>query len=151
LHVSAVQAIPSSQVGGLPASQPLVGLQTSMPLQSNPSLQIASSVVRTQSSMASSQVSTVQPTPSLQSGGAPGWQPPTESQNSTPLQNAPSSQAASLGACWQLSVEALHVSVVQRIKSSQAGGGPGWQPLVGWQNSIPLQNVPSLQVVWFGL
>ena len=70
-HVSVVQTLPSLQLGGVPARQPLVGSQVSAPLQNCPSPQTALSGVWVHVSAASSQASTVHAIPSLQFGGVP--------------------------------------------------------------------------------
>jgi hypothetical protein len=102
-------------------------------------------------SIVSSQASTVHARPSFVSGGVPCWQPSVALHASTPLQNAPSLQALSLGVWSQLSVASLHASVVQPTLSLQIGGAPARQPFVVSQVSAPLQNCPSLQALLFGV
>src|SRR5262245_48393708 len=69
------------------------------------------------------------------------WQPVTGSQVST-VQPSPSLQG--FGACVQAPVAGTQASVVQPLPSSQLTGVPGWHwpPL---QVSIPLQRLLSLQ------
>src|SRR5688572_20256467 len=96
-QLSTVQELLSLQFGGLPGTHPSSGSQRSVPSQKRPLLQ--SEFLRSclQLLVASSQVSTVQGTWSLQLGGEPGWQPWCGSQNSSPLQIWPSSQLPSFG------------------------------------------------------
>jgi len=75
--------------GGVPARQPRAASQVSAPLHHSPSLQAASLGVWSHASVVSLHESTVQPTPSLQLGGVPGWQPSVTLQVSVPLQNRP--------------------------------------------------------------
>ena len=87
---------------------------------------------------------------SRQLSAVPAAQAPA-TQNSSPLQRVVSGHAVPFGRKTLAQPEiGLHVSVVQRLLSSQLRGVPGWQePL--WQVSIPLHTVPSAaQVVPFG-
>jgi hypothetical protein len=74
-HASTVQATPSPQLGGVPATQPCSGLQTSVPLQNRPSLHELLFGVKVHLSFDSSQRSVVHAVPSLQSGGGSVLQP----------------------------------------------------------------------------
>ena len=147
---SAVHGLPSSTVGATPAVQTPAPLQVSAPLQALPSLQLApatSGVCTTP--LAGRQESAVHGLPSSTVGGAPARQVPAALQVSAPLQALPSAQLApaarrvwttplagkqesavhglpslmtdaASGACRQ--VPELHVSVVQRLESSQLLG-----------------------------
>src|SRR5438093_381892 len=86
LQESKVQAMPSSQLGGVPGRQPAVGSQVSTPLQYSPSSHAALLGVWSQESVCSLQESKVQAMPSSQLGGAPGTQPTVGLHVSTPLQ-----------------------------------------------------------------
>ena len=134
----------------MPATQSLTALQTSSPLQYAPSSHSALFGALTQLSVASLQLSTVHPTPSLQSTGVPAWQSLTASQVSAPLQNAPSSQFALFGVLTQLSVASLQVSSVQPTPSLQSTGVPATQSLTALQTSTPLQYAPSSHSALFG-
>jgi hypothetical protein len=70
LQTPSLQTFPV-HVGAVPAWQSLTASQVSIPLQKAPSLQTELSGVLTQVSLASSQVSVVQITPSLQFGAVP--------------------------------------------------------------------------------
>ena len=128
-----------------PATQPAVASQRSPPSQKRPLSQLASFSTRTQESVASSQESSVQATASAQSGAAPSMQPARGSQVSTPLQKAPSSQAASLAGCRQESVASSQESIVHGTVSSQFAGTPAAHPATVSQVSAPLQKRPSSQ------
>ena len=97
-----------------------------------------------QESVASSQESTVQATPSLQSTGVPAWQPAAGSHVSTPSQNSPLSQ---FGAGPPTHAPPAQVSdVVQASPSSQAAVLLAFtQPLAGSQESS-VQTLPSSQL-----
>jgi hypothetical protein len=69
-----VHAIPSLQFSGVPATHP-EREQVSTPLQTLLSLHSALFGVKTQTRLTSSQLLTVQATPSLQLGGVPATQP----------------------------------------------------------------------------
>src|SRR5438034_1343300 len=110
-------------------------------------------VSRGQSSVAWSQLSTVQVSPSSQGTGMPAWQSPVESlQVSTPLHASLSShwafelQQPSIGVLLHASVATLQASLVQTTPSSQLGGSPFTQrPVFGSHVSGPLQKTPSSQ------
>jgi len=74
-HWSRVQVMSSLQFGGVPGRQPCVGLQISTPSQKSPSLHEALFGECEQTSLVSSQASTVHGTVSAQFGGVPGRQP----------------------------------------------------------------------------
>jgi hypothetical protein len=101
----------------------------------------------TQESAASSQDSVpLQKAPSsAQTTGVPSRQPFCASHNSFPLQNSPSLQAASLGVLSHRSKPSLQESVVQATLSLQSTGVPAWHcPVLVLQVSTPEQNDPSL-------
>src|SRR5438034_393853 len=110
-------------------------------------------VSRGQSSVAWSQLSTVQVSPSSQGTGMPAWQSPVESlQVSTPLHASLSShwafelQQPSIGVLLHASVATSQASLVQTTPSSQLGGSPFTQrPVFGSHVSGPLQKTPSSQ------
>ena len=139
LQVSSVQSTPSSQTTGVPAWQSSVASQVSTPLQYAPSSHSVLFGVLSQLSVDSLHVSSVQPTPSLQSTGVPATQSLTALQTSTPLQYAPSSQLALFGVLSQLSVASLQLSTVQLTPSLQSTDVPAWQSLTASQVSAPLQ------------
>jgi hypothetical protein len=150
LQASTVQATPSEQSTVVPGWQSSTESQVSTPLQKAPSSQRVSSAVCTHWSAASSQVSTVQATPSEQSTDVPGWQSSAGSQVSTPLQKAPSLQSASLGVWTHWSAASSQVSTVQVIPSEQSKAA-GWQSSAGSQISAPLQKAPSSQLAGSGV
>jgi len=88
-----------------------------------------------QLSVPPSQVSTVQPMPSSQSGGVPATQSEAKVHRSGPLQKLPSSQSASDGALTQPPAPSSQLSTVQVSPSSHEGGTPGRQPSVRSQSS----------------
>jgi len=145
-----VQPMPSSQLGGVPAAQP-VAVQCSTPLQNLPSSQALSESEVVQPPAASLQESTVQAIPSLHTGGAEVTQPAAlapgalGSQASTPSQTRPSSQLEAEGVCTQASVAASQLSEVHAKPSSQLGAVPRRQPIAGSQVSTPLHMAPSSQ------
>jgi hypothetical protein len=96
-HASAVQDLASSHTTAEPATHPTPLMHDSAPLQKEPSSQAASFGTCAHASDASSHASSVQPTESAHSTALPWTQPPIGSHDSAPLQNAPSSQAESLG------------------------------------------------------
>ncbi len=128
---------------------PVIGSQSSWPLQKRSSLHAASSAVNVHSCVISSQTSLVHPTPSLQ-GGIPGTQSFAASQVSNPLHHNPSSQCASLTALTHTSLLSSQKSSVQATPSSQ-GEGSGTQPVTETHDSIPAQNRPSSQFVSSGM
>src|SRR5690606_24752864 len=94
-HASIVQAIPSSHCTGAPATQPLTGSHSSAPSQKVPLSHTASFGAWTQASLTSSQLSTVQATPSSHATGVPETHTPAW-HASAPLQYRPSSHSASV-------------------------------------------------------
>src|SRR5712691_11873134 len=86
LQESRVQAMPSSQLGGVAGTQAVHGSQVSTPLQYSPSSHAELLGVWSQESVCSLQESRVQAMPSSQLGGVPGTHPAVGSQVSTPLQ-----------------------------------------------------------------
>jgi len=138
-HLSrdSLQVVPPVQGLPLPAQESVASLQDSVPLQNKPSLG--------------------------QLTGVPGMQVPT-SQVSSPLQYVPSSQSATIEhpAASQVFASSLQSmpsaqglplltqvsfassqdsAPLQKVPSSgQPTGVPGWQPSIGSQTSLPLQN-----------
>jgi hypothetical protein len=148
-QVSVVQACPSSQVGGGPATHEPEALQTSAPLQASPSEQEAPGVTGAwvQPSTAS-HASTVQGFPSSQAGGVPVTQAPAPLQASAPLQALPSEQEAPAATgAWVQPSAASQASAVHGLPSPQAGGVPVTQAPAALQVSAPLQALPSEQEV----
>lgn len=86
--------------------------------------------------------SKVQVNASTQVGGVPDLQPTAASHVSFPVQNLPSSQAASLGWCLQPRVLS-HESIVQKNPSSHESGVPGTQSPLPPHVSTPLHTSPS--------
>ncbi len=112
-----MQPTPSSALGSALSWQSMVAWQVSTPVQNRLSSQLESLTVLTMTSLTSSQLSSVQPTPSSALGSALSWQPEAGSQVSTPVQNWPSSQG-SAGPLTQAPAEQVSV-VVQALLSSQ--------------------------------
>jgi len=92
--------------------------------------------------MASSQVSAVQGTPSLQRTVTPGMQPIPATQDSSPLQNDPSSHARSSVTCRHVALASSQTSTVHPMPSPHGGGVPATQPVPVTHASLPLQ-LPS--------
>ncbi len=161
-QLSSVQKTPSSTITGVPALQPpgTAGSQISSPSQNWLFEHSPLSGVLTTASATSSQVSTVQSTPSPSDGGM-ATQPDAGSalalvgsQLSIPVQNWPSSQALSSGVCEIVAVASSQASSVQLLPSSKPAGFAGTgmvQPTDGWQISTPLQKVESLQITSLGM
>jgi hypothetical protein len=164
------------QLTGVPATQPLAGLQTSAPLQYSPSEHAALLGMWSQLSVASLHESVVQAIPSLQFTGVPAWHCPVPVlQVSMPVQNNPSSHSAFVvhPSTAQLLVSSLHTSggvqgspllthesvassqdsvpVQNDPSSGQLTAVPAWHPLAGLQISFPLQYRPSLQAALSGV
>jgi hypothetical protein len=148
-QASVVQGLPSSMVRGVPGSQVPPELQVSAPLQTLLSEQLvpaATGVCFTP--FVGSQASVVQGLPSSTVRGVPGWQVPLKLQVSAPLQTLPSEQlvpAATL--VWVTPFTGSQASVVQGLPSSTVRGVPGWQVPLELQVSVPLQTLPSEQLV----
>ncbi len=98
-------------------------------------------------SVASMQLSAVQPKPSVRIGPVPATQPVDGLQVSEPLQNRPSLHLASCGVFTMAFWASEQVSTVHAIPSAGLGGVPATH-VVPLQISAPLQNRPSLH---FGL
>ena len=138
-----MQGTPSSATGSALSWQPATASQVSTPVQYSPSSQLPSLTAFTITSLISSQLSTVQATPSSGSGSALSWQPSNWSQLSTPVQNSPSSQKASLTAFTITSLISSQLSTVQATLSSATGSALSTQPRIVSQLSTPVQNSPS--------
>ncbi len=93
-----MQNTPSSATGSALSWQSAAASQVSTPVQYSPSSQLPSLTALTMTSFSSSQLSSVQKTPSSASGSTLSWQSAAASQVSTPVQYRPSSQSASLTA-----------------------------------------------------
>jgi hypothetical protein len=135
-----LQKVPSSgQSTGLPVWHPLTGSQLSFPLQNCPSLQRPLSGECMQLSVASSQLSAVQSTLSLQLTGAPVWQL-FATHVSWPLQYIPSPQSASAkhGVTKQKSMSSLHT-----VPSAQTLPLLRQESVASSQDSAPVQNKTS--------
>jgi hypothetical protein len=143
---SAVQGLPSSQLGIAPGEQ-VPAWQVSVPLHALPSLQdVPFPTAVCAHPVTGSQVSVVQGLLSSQSREAPGEQVPDE-QVSAPLQTSPSGQEvpSARSACSQ-PVTGSQVSLVHAFESSQSSGAPLLQA-PAWQVSAPLQTLPSPHAV----
>ena len=119
-HESLVQTSPSLQSGGAPPRH-APAEQVSLVVQALSSSQGAVLLACTHPATGL-QESSVQTSPSSQSGGAPPRHAPPE-QVSPVVQASPSSQDAALSACTQ-PVAGSQESSVQTLPSSQSGGGP---------------------------
>src|SRR5947199_319958 len=124
LQLSAVQAIPSSQLGGVPATQARNAVEDAAPLQKWPSSQSLFCGVWTQALAVVLHMSAVKEMPSSLLGGVPATQPGVALQVSAPLQKWPSSQRLFCGVWTQALAVVLQLSAVQAIPSSQLGGVP---------------------------
>jgi hypothetical protein len=141
-----VHPTPSLIVGGVPAWQSLTASQVSEPSQNSPLSQRPLLGVCTITSFASSQESSVHPTPSSVIGGVPARQSKVASQVSEPSQNNPLSQLALFGVFTIESDASSQESSVHATPSSLIGGVPCWHwPVAKLQVSSPLQYCPSLQ------
>jgi hypothetical protein len=147
-QVSIVQALPSSQLGGVPGVQ-FPSRQTSRPLHALASAHEVPLLRGTfRQPVTGSQLSAVQPLPSLQLGAAPGVQIP-DWQVSAPLQTVASAQVVPFArlTCWQ-PVTGSQLSVVQTLPSLQLRAVPAVHT-PPWQVSAPLQTLASAQEVPF--
>jgi hypothetical protein len=150
-HMSTVQALPSSMMGGMPGIQMLPAAQISTPLQRFPSEQLAPTG---SGSCCGPPVgvheSAVQGLPSSRTGGVPGRHAPVLSQTSLPLQRLPSGQAvpADKGVCTA-PVAGSHESVVQGLPSSTPSGGPPTHVPFAHRSAV-VHALPSLHEVPFG-
>jgi hypothetical protein len=138
-HESVVHTLPSSQLTVVPAQAPPE--QTSLPVQAFPSLHTTALLVCAQP-LAGVQPSVVQTLLSLQSSAGPPTQAPP-AQVSLVVQALPSLHGLELLTCRQPSAESQESSV-QRLPSSQSGGGPPTQA-PSTQVSLVVQALPSLQ------
>jgi hypothetical protein len=148
-HASAVQGLPSSTVGAVPARHEPVALQSSAPLHALPSEHAVPAVAGTcVTPVAGLHASVVQGFPSSTVGGVPAWQAPDPLQSSAPLQALPSEQLvpALTGVCVT-PVAGLHASAVHGLLSSTVGGVPAWHEPVALQTSAPLHALPSEHAV----
>lgn len=128
---------PSSQASGVPATQPSVGLQVSMPSQTFELPQAEFCGVKTHWSLVSSQLFVVHAMLSLHVGGVPATQPEgadeaSGSHRSIPLQNCESEQEESCRTLRQASSASSQNSTVQlAVSAGQFTGVPAWHPRVG--------------------
>jgi hypothetical protein len=142
-HVSMVQALPSSQVSGVPVQTP--PWQISLPVQTLPSLHdVPSGAGVFEHPEAGSQASVVHALASLQLSAAPALHTPLW-QVSSPLHTSPSVQGVPFrSGVWRQPRTGWQLSVVQTLASLQLGGVPAVHtPL--WQVSVPLQTSASAQ------
>jgi len=145
-HESAVQTLPSSQLGAVPPTHDPAA-QVSLVVHALPSSHGAVFGVLTHP-VAGLHESSVQPLESLQFGGGPPTQAPML-QVSLVVHALPSSQGAVLGVATH-PVAASQVSVVQTSPSSQLGGGPPTHT-PPTQMSFVVQALPSSQAEELGL
>jgi hypothetical protein len=138
-HISVVQALPSLHNGGAPPAQ-LPAEHMSVVVQAFPSVQ-ADTLFTYSQPVAGLQESSVQTLPSLQTGGGPLTQTPAE--HVSPVVHAFPSLHGSLLFVNTQPVVGLHVSVVQRIPSSQTSGAPPAQAPPA-QVSLVVHASPSL-------
>jgi hypothetical protein len=139
-HESSVQTLASSQSGAAPPMQ-MPAEHVSLVVQASPSSHGAVLFVFTHP-VPGSQVSSVQTSPSSQSGAGPPTQAPPE-QVSSVVQASASSHGTLLGMFWQPTPES-HRSMVQILASSQSGGAPPAQT-PNQQASLVVQALPSSQ------
>ena len=140
LQLSLVQTLPSLQLGAAPPTQ-VPPAQVSAVVHALPSSHETALLAWTQP-VAVLQLSLVQTLPSLQLGAAPPTQVPP-AQVSAVVHALPSSQAAVLLTCEQLSPDSLQESLVQTFESEQSRGVPEQVPLL--QASLTVQCRPSSQ------
>jgi len=142
LQLSTVQTSLSLQSGAAPPTQ-APAEQVSAVVQASPSSQ-ATVLAGLEQPLSGSQTSSVQTTPSAQSGGVPPTQLPPK-QASPVVQASPSSQADPvLAKLEQLPSASLHWSSVHASPSLQTNGLPPWQ-IPAEQVSPMVQLIPSSQ------
>ena len=145
-QVSVVHELPSSRLGGAPATQEPDALHVSVPLQALLSGHAVPAVTGVCVTVpeTGSQLSVVHALLSLTLIGAPATQVPVELHVSLPLQALPSEQLVPLvfGA-WLTPVVGLHASVVQGLLSSTTGGVPATHAALASHVSVPLHALPS--------
>ena len=137
-HESSVQTLPSSQLTAVPPHAPPE--HTSLPVQASPSLHATLLFVCVQP-VPGSQASVVQRLPSSQLGAAPPTHTPPE-QVSFVVQALLSLHEMVLFVCVQ-PLAGLQLSPVQKLPSSQLGGGPPTQAPPA-HVSLVVQASPSL-------
>jgi hypothetical protein len=143
-----VQALPSSQLGGVPAVQ-VPAWQVSAPLQTVASAhEVPFATATCWQPRTGSQLSVVQTLPSLQFGGVPAVQLPLW-QVSAPLQTVASAHDVpfATGGFWQPATGS-QLSLVHGLPSVQLGAVPGVH-VPDWQVSAPLQTLASAHDVPF--
>ena len=148
-QLSAVHALPSSTMGGVPALQLPAPLQISLPLQAFASLQLVPAETGTCATpLAALQLSAVHGFASSTTGGVPGWHIPLALHSSVPSQALPFAQdvPAATGT-WATPAAGVQLSAVHGLPSSIGGAVPGVQTAVALQTSLPLQALASLQLV----
>jgi hypothetical protein len=155
LQESAVQAMLSLQLIGVPATHPIIALHVSTPSQNRLFEQAVSFSTCLHASICKSQKSSVHPTPSLQLSGVPFTQLSIALHVSMPSQATPLLQSESVGACEHESVASLQASIVHETPSSHGDPELGVQPVpiapvTGLHISVPLQYSPSLHATLFG-
>jgi hypothetical protein len=145
LQLSAVQALPSSQLTVVP-TQLAAALQTSPLVQAEPSEQAVPVKATFLQPVAVSQLSCVQGLLSLQLAVAPGAQNPLALQRSGPVQALPSLHGSPVRAVFLQPLVVSQLSTVQVLPSSQLTVVPT-QLLAALQTSPLVQALPSEQAV----
>ena len=140
-QASSVQTLPSSQSAGLPGPQP-PPWHTSPTVQTLPSAHGAVLAVNTHP-FCRSQASSVQTSPSSQSAGLPGPQPPPWQVSNT-VQALASVQVVEFAKFAQ-PLDLSQASSVHTFSSSQSSAAAALQPVALSQVSTPLQMSPSSQ------
>jgi len=137
------QAVLGGTVNAVPARQVPAAEQTSLPLQTFASLQLAPAARGVWVTPATtSHASTVQALPSSTTGGVPGAQKPAALQVSAPSQTVAFAQLVPAAfATWVTPLIGLHASVVQGLLSSTCGAAPSTHVPVALQAPTPSQTV----------
>jgi hypothetical protein len=131
LQESVVQALPSSQLSGVPAEQS-PAWHVSAPLQVSPSEHdVPFATAACVQPVAGLQPSVVQTLPSSQFGGVPAWHVPAW-HVSAPLQASPSEHDVPFATVGFWQTPALQTSLVQGLLSLQSAATlHDWQPAIG--------------------
>ena len=140
-----LQALPSSQIGGAPGTQPVAGV-AGLDAVAGVAVVAAAAVFQATQPVGATQVSTpLQALPSLQTGGVPATQPVAALQVSTPLQALPSLQMSGVPVYAARRRIAGSPRRCRRCRRCRRVAVPATQPLAGLQDSTPLQASPSVQ------
>jgi hypothetical protein len=145
LHASVVHGLPSSTVGGVPATHTADALHVSAPLHALLSLHdVPAATGVCETPVAGSHASVVHGLPSSTVGGVPATQLPDALHVSAPLHALLSLHdvPAATGVCVT-PVAGLHASVVHGLPSSTVGGVPATQVPDALHVSAPLHALPS--------